>query len=176
MANVSKGKLAGLLGRSGKPPAPTTVKRPRWLELGVRQPRSRIPSVSTVTDDSSTKPKLGSRSGVVIVTMPLLSSVSPVAVMSLLGVSRSRNAVPKIPWVLMVTRPPKLSVALAVISLSSSATRVSESMVMLPPEADSIELVVIWLPSRRTIAEALRVMLPCSPAAVAAVSSAWRSS
>lgn len=63
------------------------------------------------------------------------------AVISLSGVYCCRNAVPKMPWVLMVILPPRESVELAVISLFSAAAKVSELIVIPPTELPALVLI-----------------------------------
>ena len=92
-----------------------------------------------------------------------------VEVMSLSGVRRSRNSKPKMPLALISTRPPSPWSALAMMSLSPRPTKVSVSMVILPPVVVFLALVIILLSSRSRMSREYRLILLSSPPAVSAV-------
>ena len=119
--------------------------------------------ISGMVSSNSISPLLGSTSGVLILTSPLNEAPnSEVAVMSLFSVWSGRNFVPNMPAAVMLTWPPDARSALAVISLLSRATKFSVLMVMLPPVAVPLALVVIVLWSRRMMSLLLFiVILPC---------------
>ena len=125
-----------------------------------------------MVSSNSTSPSLGSTSGVLILTSPLNEAPNfEVAVMSLLSVALVRDSVPNMPAAVMLTRPPNASTALAEMSLLSGANRFSVLMVILPPVAVPVALVVIVLVFRRMRSLLLlMVMLPLSPTLVSAVS------
>ena len=101
-----------------------------------------------------------------ILTSPLnWGPNAEVAVISLLSVGSGRNSAPNMPAAVMSIWPPNAFSALAEISLLSGATKFSVLMVMLPPVAVPVALVVILLLSRRIRSLLLLiVMLPSSPA------------
>ena len=65
--------------------------------------------------------------------------------MSLFSVWRGRNSVPNMPNAVISIRPPKASSALADMSLFSRATKLSVLIVILPPVAVPVALVVMLL-------------------------------
>ncbi len=60
-----------------------------------------------------------------------------------------------------MTLPPRLFVALAVMSLFSSAAKTSVSIVILPPVVVPVALVLMLLPLRNTTSGERSRILPC---------------